>query len=208
LLQQMATWEFVSASVERTQAVGERLGRWLEPGDVVALFGELGSGKTTLIQGIARGLGRDPDTVKSPTFVLVREYPGQVPLVHADGYRLDGALQAAWLDVDLLFSARKITVIEWAERFAELLPADYLAARLAYVSANRRRLKFEPHGERAEALLGRLRASGDPRATATPAAPAASSGAAAEDPPSAEPSSDQRCSTTASSGVSDEAATE
>ena len=85
-----AALEFTSGSVEETQAFGERLGRVLQPGDVVALYGELGSGKTTLIQGMARGLGRDPDSIKSPTFVLMREYPGEIPLVHVDGYRLEG----------------------------------------------------------------------------------------------------------------------
>ena len=144
---------FLSGSVEETQAFGERLGRLLRAGDVVTLEGELGSGKTTLIQGIAQGLGRDPGTIKSPTFVLVREYPGEIPLVHVDGYRLDGPPAAAWLDVDLIFSPQKITLIEWAERFAGLLPEHHLAIRLSHVSANRRRAQLVPFGERAAELV-------------------------------------------------------
>ena len=144
---------FLSGSVEETQAFGERIGRLLRAGDVVALQGELGSGKTTLIQGVARGLGRDPGTIKSPTFVLVREYPGDVPLVHVDGYRLDGPPSASWLDVDLIFSPQKITLIEWAERFAGLLPEHHLAVRLSHVSTNRRRLQLVPFGERAAELV-------------------------------------------------------
>ena len=145
----------VSGSVEETQAFGERLGRLLRAGDVVALHGELGSGKTTLIQGIARGLGRDPATIKSPTFVLMREYPGEIPLVHIDGYRLEGAPAVSWLDLDLIFSPHKITVIEWAERFADLLPEDRLDIHLNHVSANRRRLRLTPTGARArEAVEG------------------------------------------------------
>ncbi|MBI4341960.1 MAG: tRNA (adenosine(37)-N6)-threonylcarbamoyltransferase complex ATPase subunit type 1 TsaE [Candidatus Omnitrophica bacterium] len=150
---------FLSGSVEETQAFGERIGRLLRAGDVVALQGELGSGKTTLIQGVARGLGRDPGTIKSPTFVLVREYPGDVPLVHVDGYRLDGPPSASWLDVDLIFSPQKITLIEWAERFAGLLPEHHLAVRLSHVSTNRRRLQLVPFGERAAELAAHLEQS-------------------------------------------------
>ena len=150
------TLEFVSGSVEETQAFGERLGRLLGAGDVVALSGELGSGKTTLIQGIARGSGRDPQTVKSPTFVLQREYPGDLPLVHVDGYRLAGAEEAAWLDLDLMFAPHKITVIEWAERFAGLLPEDVLEAHLSHLSTNRRRITLQATGPRSMELVRQL----------------------------------------------------
>jgi len=146
----------VTSSAEETQALGERLGRALRAGDVVALQGELGSGKTTLIQGLARGLGRGPDTVKSPTFVLMREYPGEIPLIHIDGYRLSGAPQVSWLDTDLMFSPHKITVIEWAERFEGLLPEQHVAIHLAHVSANRRRLRVTATGTRATAILRQL----------------------------------------------------
>ena len=142
-----AVSELTTGSVEGTQALGERLGRWLAAGDVVALRGELGSGKTTLVQGIARGLGRESGSIKSPTFVLMREYPGEVPLIHIDGYRLSGAPAAAWLDVELLMSPRKITVIEWADRFEELLPDRRLVVELSHVSVNRRRLRVTAAGD-------------------------------------------------------------
>jgi len=145
--------------MEETQAFGERLGAALRPGDVVALFGELGSGKTTLIQGIAKGLGRDPQTIKSPTFVLLREYAGEVPLVHIDGYRLEGPASVAWLDVELMFAPHKITLIEWAERFAALLPESRIEVRLSHVSTNRRRIALVPHGDRAAALIEPLKAA-------------------------------------------------
>ncbi|MDP3723446.1 MAG: tRNA (adenosine(37)-N6)-threonylcarbamoyltransferase complex ATPase subunit type 1 TsaE [Candidatus Omnitrophota bacterium] len=149
-------WECVSASVEETLALGERLGRALRPGDVVALHGALGSGKTTLVQGIARGLGRDPQTVKSPTFVLMREYPGAVPLVHVDGYRLEGAAAVAWLDLEMIFSPRKMTVIEWAERFAGLLPEEALEVHLDHVSTNRRRMRLALRTARAQAIAQQI----------------------------------------------------
>ena len=153
------TVELMSTSIEETQALGEQIGRQLAAGDVVALHGELGSGKTTLIQGIARGLGRNSGAVKSPTFVLMREYPGDPLVVHIDGYRLEGAPAVAWLDVDLMFSPSNITLIEWAERFGDVLPSDHLAVQLAHVSANRRRLRVSGTGPRAAAIIAQLRAA-------------------------------------------------
>ena len=92
-------FEWISRSVEDTHAFGERLGAALSAGDVIGLIGELGTGKTTLIQGVAKGLGIDPQRVKSPTFVLAREYPRRVPVTHLDGYRLEGGESSVvWLD--------------------------------------------------------------------------------------------------------------
>ena len=149
--------ELVSGSVEEMQAFGERLGRALRAGDVVALRGMLGRGKTTLIQGIARGAGHGSQTLKSPTFVLMREYRGGMPLIHIDGYRLEGASAAAWLDLDQLFSRTKITLIEWAERFEGLFPEDHLEVELAHVSANRRRIAVKGTGPRSAATADTLR---------------------------------------------------
>ena len=148
--------EFLSGSADETQTLGERLGRVLQSGDAIALYGELGAGKTTLVQGIARGVGDPSEMVKSPTFVLQREYPGPIPLVHVDAYRLEGVEQAAWLDTDLMFSRHKITVVEWAERFGDLMPEDHLEVRLTHVSANRRRLVLTATGPRSRALLEQL----------------------------------------------------
>lgn len=147
------TYDTVTASAEETQALGEALGRQLKPGHVVAFFGDLGAGKTTFIQGVAQGVGADANRVKSPTFVLMREYPGPLPLVHIDGYRLEGSGAVTWLDIELIFGPSKITLIEWAERFGELLPPEYLEVRLKHVSTNRRRIQLIPHGAGAEALI-------------------------------------------------------
>jgi tRNA threonylcarbamoyladenosine biosynthesis protein TsaE len=139
--------------MEDTQDFGERVGRFLRAGDVVALYGDLGSGKTTLIQGIARGLGHDPDRIKSPTFVLLREYPGEVSLIHVDGYRLEGAPAVSWLDLDLIFSPHKITLIEWAERFAGCLPDEVLEIRLVHKSTNQRKIIVTERGSRSLGLI-------------------------------------------------------
>lgn len=149
-----ATFSVVSRSVDVTEQLGEQLGRMLSPGDVVGLFGELGSGKTTLIRGIAKGLGLDPESVRSPTFILLREYPGPVPLIHIDGYRLEGSGSAVvWEDPDWLFSPKKVTAIEWAERFGEWLPEDYLEIQLAHKTTNQRTLTMVGHGSRSKQVL-------------------------------------------------------
>ena len=151
------TFEIVSRSAEATEQFGERLGQRLTAGDVVALVGELGSGKTTLIRGLARGLGIDPALVKSPTFILLREYPGPIPLIHIDGYRLDGTSGAVvWEDPDWLFSPTKVTVIEWAERFVAWLPEEYVEAQLEHKTTNQRALRFLSHGPRSAQLVSAL----------------------------------------------------
>ena len=142
-----------SRSVEETQRLGERLGEALQAGDVLGLIGELGSGKTTFVQGLAQGMGLNPSSVKSPTFVLMREYRGRVPLVHMDGYRLDHPDQAMWLDVDWLCFPKQVTVIEWADRVAATLPADYLELRFAHQAEPQRTIQIIAHGPRAQALL-------------------------------------------------------
>ncbi len=167
------TFEFVSKSVEATEQFGEQLGRRLVPGDVVGLMGELGAGKTTLIRGLAKGLELNPDDVKSPTFILLREYPGRVPLIHIDAYRLDGTDAAVvWEDPDWLFSPHKVTVIEWADRVGTWLPDDALVVRVAHKSTNQRSVTCEGRSARAQQLaeLMRQQMAQTPLADANPCA--------------------------------------
>ncbi len=145
--------EWVSSSPAQTQAWGQRLGRCLRPGQVLALQGALGSGKTTLTQGVARGLGITA-RVTSPTFVLVSEYetPDGGLLRHLDCYRLPAeqahgqATHLGWRD--WLQTADSILIVEWAERIASLLPQTHLEVRLAPVAAEpeRRRVSFRVNG--------------------------------------------------------------
>lgn len=117
--------QYESHSPEDTQAFGERLARSLDAGDVVLLRGDLGAGKTTLVRGMAGGLGADPDTVSSPTFALIQEYHGRVTLYHVDLYRLEraeierGALDDLGLDE---LASQGVVVIEWAERLPRPMP--------------------------------------------------------------------------------------
>lgn len=150
------TFELLAKSVEETQRFGERLGALLKPGDVVAMIGELGSGKTTLIQGLAKGLGIDPAKVKSPTFIVLREYAGRVGLIHIDGYRVEDASSVVWLDLEWVFSPSKVTVIEWADRLAGCLPEERFELRLAHKTTNQRAITVIPHGSRATQLIDSL----------------------------------------------------
>ncbi len=131
---------WVTNTVEETQALAEKIGNCLKPGDVVALHGDLGSGKTTFVQGLVKGTGIASASVKSPTFVLMREYAGAPSVVHMDAYRLAAAPAAVWLDVEQLIHPDKITVIEWAERVSELLPDQRIDIEFAHLSTNRRRI--------------------------------------------------------------------
>ena len=159
----MGTRELVveTASAAETGRLGQSLAQPLRGGDVIALSGELGSGKTTFTQGLARGLGIRA-AVTSPTFILVNRYPapdGRV-LQHADCYRLANAPLEMWdLGLTDLYEGDDIVVIEWADRIPGLLPDDHLEIAFAYLDENRRRLHFVAHGNRPAGLLAALAAA-------------------------------------------------
>jgi len=111
-----------SSAPEETAALGEALGRTLGPGDVVALYGELGSGKTCLVQGLARGLGVSTPAT-SPTFVLVNEYRGRLPVHHVDAYRTASLTELMDFGLLDLMGGDGVTLLEWADRAEPLLPA-------------------------------------------------------------------------------------
>jgi tRNA threonylcarbamoyladenosine biosynthesis protein TsaE len=139
---------------EETRAVGEALGRLLEEGDVVLLQGELGAGKTTLTQGLARGAGAT-EVVNSPTFILVNEYRGRIKVYHADLYRLDDPDDVLALDLPGA-TLDGALVVEWPERGEGLLPAEHLLVRIEHISPEQRRLLLEGQGRRPESLARRL----------------------------------------------------
>ena len=127
-----AAVEIVSGSAEATEAAGERLGATLGPGAVVALIGELGAGKTCFVQGLVRGLGT---TVRatSPTFVLVNQYSGRVPIHHVDAYRTDSMTELLDLGLLEMVGGEGVTVIEWADKLTPLLPPDAVHVHIAGV---------------------------------------------------------------------------
>lgn len=149
--------ELISRSTEQTRRAGMRLGALLQTGDLVCLIGDLGAGKTTLVQGISSGWG-SMDVANSPTFVLVNVYrrPDGSRLYHLDGYRLSGAAEAEDLDLDALIESGPL-VIEWADRIQESLPRDRLWVTLHWVDENQRDIVFTAFGPRYQALLLNLR---------------------------------------------------
>ncbi len=146
----------VSRSVEETLALGERIGRAALPGDVVALFGGLGAGKTVLAKGVLRGLGGDPDDATSPTFTLLRQYQARLQLHHFDAYRLSAPREFLEIGAEEAFYGDGICVIEWAERVLEVLPSGRLEIHLEVGGETRREVRLSAAGPRAEALLGRM----------------------------------------------------
>jgi tRNA threonylcarbamoyladenosine biosynthesis protein TsaE len=151
------TWHRLSKSVLETDRLGRRIGRSLQGGEIVALYGELGSGKTVLVRGMAAGLGASPQAVSSPTFVLIHEYRGRVRLAHADLYRLDSAAELPSIGLSDYDDARTVTAIEWAEKAGHDLPADRLEVHLQHRSPSVREITFVPRGARARRLLVRVR---------------------------------------------------
>ena len=147
------------------QAIGERLGRLLDTGDVVGLVGPLGAGKTTFVQGLARGLEVPADRhVASPTFALVNEHPGRVPLVHADLYRIESARELGELGLGEA-ADRAAVAVEWLDRFPEAVPAERLEIELAFNVAagappEERTLIFRPVGARAARVVADLSLGG------------------------------------------------
>jgi tRNA threonylcarbamoyladenosine biosynthesis protein TsaE len=129
----------VSRSPEETQASGERLAARLRPGDVIASNGELGAGKTCFIQGLARGLGVTSE-VTSPTFVLVNQYRGRVPVYHLDAYRTTSLTELVDIGVEELFHGDGVTVVEWADRLLPLLPAGAITVTITGLGDEPRRI--------------------------------------------------------------------
>jgi len=152
---------FLSNSPSDTKTLGERIGKYLEPGAVIALTGELGCGKTLLTRGICAGLGVPLRQVNSPTFILVNEYHGRLPVFHMDLYRLGDAADV--VDIGLLdYLARAesgVIIIEWAEKILSLLPAEHLQIRFEILSARKRNISFSAEGDEYNDLMGKIQKS-------------------------------------------------
>lgn len=150
------TLELLSASPEATRRIGTKLARRLAAGDTIFLLGELGAGKTCLVQGIVQGLGIS-EYAQSPSFVLVRELYGDLPLYHIDLYRLEHLEEIADLGLDDYLYGVGVCVVEWAAKGAAVLPAEHLEIQIDYISDNERRLRFVPQGRRYIDLLKELK---------------------------------------------------
>ena len=134
--------ESVTTRPEDTQACGERLGRELAPGAVVACIGELGAGKTCFLQGLARGLGVT-GPVTSPTFVLINQYRGRLPVYHLDAYRTGSLAEVVDLGLEEMLHGDGVTVIEWADKVVGLLPAHAITVTIAGLGDEPRTIAIE-----------------------------------------------------------------
>jgi len=132
-----------TTSPEATMALGEQLASALQPGDVLALYGDLGAGKTHLVKGIVRGLGGLPEDVTSPTFTLIQEYATDPPLYHLDVYRIGQLAELEQMGVEEYLHGDGICVIEWPERMEPLLPGRTIRLRLKHLDESRRLIERE-----------------------------------------------------------------
>ncbi len=150
-------FRIVSGSVADTDRLGRLIGRALRGGEVIGLYGDLGTGKTTLVRGIAAGLRAAARLVSSPTFVLVHEYHGRLLLAHADLYRIESQDDVAQTGLSDYLNGETVTVVEWAERAGSELPDDRLEIRLTHRGRATRALHLSATGPISQELLRRIR---------------------------------------------------
>ena len=145
-----------SHTPQETERIGSLLGEMLIRGDIIALAGELGAGKTTLVRGMAQGMGIEGTEVASPSFTLVNEYEGPLPLFHLDLYRLEDERELLGIDYDEYIRGDGVAVIEWADRIPQAVPRETLWIRLRYRGAELREIVFQAQGDRYEKIVEEL----------------------------------------------------
>jgi tRNA threonylcarbamoyladenosine biosynthesis protein TsaE len=148
---------FQTKNPSETIRIGKRIGSLLMPGDVLALVGELGAGKTQFIKGLAAGTGvKKSIYLTSPSFTLINEYVGKVPFYHIDLYRLESEREAEELGLEEYFQGGGITVIEWADKIPSLLPEEILWIEIHYTGEYTRSLEISGKGDRYYKLIEEL----------------------------------------------------
>lgn len=149
--------QILSSSPAESTALGIKLGRALMPGDFIALYGDLGAGKTHLAKAVAAGIGVGAETpVTSPTFTILNTYPARIPFYHFDLYRLDGEDALEGLGFEEYFDGDGACLVEWAERLGRYLPPQYLELRLEAAGESERLITLTPHGKRYQELVSAL----------------------------------------------------
>ncbi|AIF42398.1 tRNA (adenosine(37)-N6)-threonylcarbamoyltransferase complex ATPase subunit type 1 TsaE [Virgibacillus sp. SK37] len=150
----MSTHIIKASTEEETKHIAEKLAVLLKPGDVITLEGDLGAGKTTFTKGLAEGLGVKR-SVSSPTFTIIKEYEGELPLYHMDVYRLEYSDED--IGFDEYFNGNGISVVEWASFIEDYLPFERLEINISYIDEQSRELKFHAVGAHFEWVLNELR---------------------------------------------------
>lgn len=149
-------WTCVSRSADETDRLGRLIGHALRGGEIIALHGNLGAGKTVLVRGMATSLGAPPEAVTSPTFVLIQTYAGRLPLAHADLYRLESRAEIDGLGLEEYADGRTVLAVEWAEKAGMELPTDRLDIHLAHETPASRSIRFHAGGALSRSLLHRI----------------------------------------------------
>lgn len=144
---------FATADPFETITLGKHLAKAVRSGDIICLFGDLGSGKTTLIKGVAEGLKIAPQKVSSPTFVLMNIYEGRLALFHFDLYRLEDVQGIGSIGYDEFLYDDGVSMIEWADRLGPFLPKEYLKVEMKHKNENQRSIHVTAHGGRYQTLV-------------------------------------------------------
>lgn len=151
---QTKPWTLALRSPSHTEQFGSSIGRRLQRGDVIALAGELGAGKTTFVRGVVSGTGLEPHVVSSPTFTFIQEYAGPLTFAHVDLYRLEQSRELADTGLAEYLNGDFAVLIEWADRLpASWMPDDYLAVQFSHSGKNTRRVNVQAYGPRSSELL-------------------------------------------------------
>jgi tRNA threonylcarbamoyladenosine biosynthesis protein TsaE len=154
----MGGWTVISSSQKQTRNWGRRLAERLEGGEIIGLIGELGAGKTCFVRGLAEGLAVGDDAwVRSPTFTLINEYHGRLPVYHIDLFRVSGRAEQETLDLREYLYGDGVCLVEWFDYLSAAHVDEYLEVNLAHAGANRRRLTFTAHAPRYERVITALR---------------------------------------------------
>ena len=153
---QVSSFKFQATthSADDTNTLGRKIGKNIQPGTVLALYGDLGSGKTVLVQGLGAGLNVPEDYyITSPTYTLINEYPGRIKLLHVDLYRIDNPGEMEDTGLDDVFENNAVAAVEWADRIGDDLPKDHIKIQFEINGTESRKIKFSAYGQRGVNLL-------------------------------------------------------
>jgi tRNA threonylcarbamoyladenosine biosynthesis protein TsaE len=151
----MKTISVETKNPNETFRLGTQLARYLEEGDILCLFGNLGTGKTTFVKGIGKGLDISDKSVHSPTFISMNMYKGRLPLYHFDLYRLEDERELSLIGYEEFLYGDGVSLIEWADKMKSLLPKDCLKIEFEYTDPTTRSITFQAQGKKYEDLISR-----------------------------------------------------
>ena len=146
-------WTMILTSATATEELGYAIGSYCIGGEIIALRGDLGAGKTVMVRGVASAVGVDSTLVTSPTFTLIHEYEGRLRVIHADLYRIETRHELAQIGLQEYLDSSSLTVIEWAERMKDSLPPDYLDIALEHQHPTVRKVTMKATGLRSRGLV-------------------------------------------------------